>query len=379
MSQIRVIQPNQNHNINPQNIDTTTTNPVCKYCDSKAVVKFGTYKGVQRYWCKACNRKFKGDDTLFHMKVPPEQISAALSMYYSGMSINEIRTHFKQENGSYPSSKSVYGWIQKYTDMAVNSTKDYTPKVGNTWIADETYIRVDKSKANVENPYSKSRKAKWVIFWDIIDADTRFLLASHLTSTRNTQDAQALMEKAAKRAGKVPKVVVTDKLAAYLDGIELAYGADSKHKQGSPFDIENNTNLIERFHGTLKERTKVMRALKNKNTLQQFSDGWLVHYNYFKPHMSLEGKSPAEKAGINYQYRNWAEMIRQPVANQTSVQSLLTYRNKINNAYKIPKAKIASKAPRITKRTPKISKGVFTNKQGTILSNHSFRGSRRIG
>jgi putative transposase len=300
-------------------------------------------------------------------------------MYYSGMSINEIRTHFKQENGSYPSSKSVYGWIQKYTEMAVNSTKDYQPKVSDKWVCDETYIRVDKSKANVENPYSKSRKAKWVIFWDVIDSESRFLLATHLTTTRNKADAQAVMEKAAKKAGKIPKVVVTDKLGSYLDGIELAFGSETKHKQSSPFEIENDNNLIERFHGTLKERTKVMRALKNKQTLQQFSDGWLVHYNYFKPHMSLEGKSPAEVAGINYQYRNWAEMIRQPVAKQTSVQSLLTYRNKIDNAYRTPKIKTSNKAPRITKRTPKITKGVFTNKQGSILSNHSFRGSRRIG
>jgi transposase-like protein len=76
------------------------------------------------------------------------------------------------------------------------------------------------------------------------------------------------MEKAAKRSGKIPKVVVTDRLGSYLDGIELAYGAGSKHKQGLPFEIENNTNLIERYHGSLKDRTKVMRALRNKDTLQ---------------------------------------------------------------------------------------------------------------
>jgi putative transposase len=117
------------------------------------------------------------------------------------------------------------------------------------------------------------------------------------------------MEKAAKRAGKIPKVVITDKLGSYLDGIEMAYCSDAKHIQGKPFDIENNTNLIERFHGSIKERTKVMRALKNKNTLKRFMDGWLVHYNFFRPHMSLEGKTPAEEAGIKYENHNWADLI----------------------------------------------------------------------
>ena len=47
------------------------------------------------------------------------------------------------------------------------------------------------------------------------------------------------MEKATERADKTPKIVMTDKLAAYLDGIELAYGADAEHRQGSPFDVQN--------------------------------------------------------------------------------------------------------------------------------------------
>jgi transposase-like protein len=38
--------------------ETTTKTIICKNCGSEAVVKFGSYKGVPRYWCKACKRKF---------------------------------------------------------------------------------------------------------------------------------------------------------------------------------------------------------------------------------------------------------------------------------------------------------------------------------
>ncbi len=41
-------------------IRTTTKAVTCKNCGSEAMVKFGTYYGVQRYWCKVCQRKFKG-------------------------------------------------------------------------------------------------------------------------------------------------------------------------------------------------------------------------------------------------------------------------------------------------------------------------------
>ena len=29
----------------------------CKYCNSPNIVKYGTYEGIQRYWCKDCKRK----------------------------------------------------------------------------------------------------------------------------------------------------------------------------------------------------------------------------------------------------------------------------------------------------------------------------------
>jgi hypothetical protein len=117
------------------------------------------------------------------------------------------------------------------------------------------------------------------------------------------------MRKAAERAGKIPKVVITDKLAAYLDGVEIAFGADTEHVRSKGFTIQPNTNLIERFHGTLKDRTKVMRGLKNVESAIEFTDGWLVHYNFFRPHSVLGDKTPAEAAGLQSPYKNWADVV----------------------------------------------------------------------
>ncbi len=282
----------------------------CKNCGSEAVVKFGTYKGAQRYFCKVCQRKFKGDNALFHMKVSPEHISTALSMYYSGSSISDIRNHLKQEHGYYPSKHVVFEWVDKFTSLAAKQFQDVQPKVGDTWIADETVLELDKGIK--------------VWFWDIIDADTRFLLASRASLTRGTRDAEALMKAAYKRAGKTPKVVVTDQLRSYLDGVELTFGADTEHRQGSPFKVKSSgesTSQIERFHGTIKDRTKVMRAFRDMDTLIQFMDGYLVYYNYFKPNEALKGKTPAEAAKVEYQVKNWKDLSQLPVSKQTEIQS----------------------------------------------------------
>lgn len=196
---------------------------VCKYCGCEGVVKFGKYKSRQLYWCKTCKRKFKADDTTFHMKIPANRITSALNMFYEGMSIKAIRRNLQQEFGSMPSTATIYEWIQKYTQYATDSIRDYKPKnIGNTWIADETVLEIDGNNI-------------WM--FDIIDNKTRFLLATRITRSCTTRDAQMLIDKAIKTAGKEPKIVITDKLVSYLD---VRYGKDTEHIQGRPFAVENN-------------------------------------------------------------------------------------------------------------------------------------------
>jgi len=179
---------------------------------------------------------------------------------------------------------------------AVKRFDSYTPKVSNTWIADETYI-----KFNDKN----------YLLWDIIDFETRFLLASYLSPNRGTKEAEQLMKLASERAGKAPKLILTDSLAAYIDGIELTFGSETKHIQSSPFEKENDTNRIERMQGTIKDRTKIVRGFKSLETARIILNGFLIHYNFFRPHLSLKelppkgiDKTPAEVAKIKIPLRH---------------------------------------------------------------------------
>jgi putative transposase len=249
----------------------------CKFCGSKRIVRFGHYKYVQRWWCKDCKRKFVHNDALPGMKTPAIQVASALSSFYEGTPIRGIRRNIDQTFGNYPQNAAIYAWIQRFTQVAIDTAKDYHPTVGDIWVADETVLKIE---------------GKNVWFWDILDSDTRYLLASHISTTRTTRDAKALMEKAAERAGKAPKMVITDKLRAYLDGIELAFGAETRHRQAKKLVTSGGTQLIERFHGTLKARTEIMKGLKTRKSAQLILNGWLVFYNYLRPHEGLGGKSP---------------------------------------------------------------------------------------
>jgi transposase-like protein len=104
-------------------------NFVCKICGSKNLVRYGGYKDKQHWFCKDCKHKFTDNDALPEMKTPSGIIVQALSMYYRGMSINDIRDHISQTYGLYPSHSTIYEWIKKYSQIAINEANKYTPKV----------------------------------------------------------------------------------------------------------------------------------------------------------------------------------------------------------------------------------------------------------
>ena len=318
------------------------TSVTCKHCGSEDVVKYGTYKGVQRYWCKICQRKFKDDNSTFHMKVPADYVSQALAEFYTGSSVNDIRETLYQEHSYKPSKSIVWKWIIKYTDLAVEHFKDYHPQVGNVFVSDETMVDMD------------GQRKVWI--YNVIDERTRYLLASRIALSRTTHNAKMVMQEAQRRAGKTPSKVLTDANRAYDDGIEQAFGADTEHIKTRPVTSGDNTQRVERYHGTFKERVKVMRAFKDVETLMQFNDGWLVYYNFFKPHQALDNKTPAEEAGLKYDVKNWANLVRLPVSKETEVKShaeakTVTSKTKIS----LDKAFRRRRRPRITETRLRIT------------------------
>ena len=55
-------------------------------------------------------------------------------------------------------------------------------------------------------------------------------------------------------------------------------------------------NIVERMHGSVKDRTRVMRGLKAFESTKSILEGFTIHYNYVRPHQSLNGKMPAQAA-----------------------------------------------------------------------------------
>jgi putative transposase len=272
----------------------------CKFCgDWESVVQYGrTAKGTQRYLCQKCGRTFLDNRAKERMQYPIEVIATALNLFYESASLAKIQRQLSLSYGVSPDRSTIYHWIVRYSKKATKALSGVPIRAGSKWVADETMIRLKE----------KEGSKQW--FWDIIDDETRFLLASHLSESRGTKDAQILVERAARRAGKVPEVVITDKLAAYLDGIELAFGGETRHLPAKKLTSKDGTQIIERFHGTFKDRAKVLRSFMRRDTAKIFTDGWLVHYNFFRPHTALKGETPAEAAGAETPFKSWIDVVK---------------------------------------------------------------------
>ncbi len=275
-----------------------TGNPFCKNCGGTRVRKYGHYKGVQLYFCNSCRSKFRANDNLPGRRFAPVAVGASVAMFYEGNSVEQIRRHMAQIYDVEPSGATIYEWVTDYTNLAKANMKPHKANTGDTWVCDEMVLKVGGKKY-------------WN--WNVMDGDTRYVLATRISATRTSRDAEMVLKKARLAASRRPKFIQSDRLSSYVDGVERAFGAGVHHIPTDGLRATVNNNLSERLQGTIRARSKVMRGLKSQKTAQLVLDGWTIHYNHFRPHEALNGKTPGEYAGIEPPFKNWEDVARKDV------------------------------------------------------------------
>lgn len=283
---------------------------VCKFCGSERIVKRGfkkTQKGKkQRFFCKDCERRFVVNDGFEKMKSTPQTVTLALDLYFKGLSLRNIVDHFKQFYDVEVSHVAVFKWIKKYVKLMKEYVDQLVPNVSGIWHSDEMTLKI----RNLDN----HEKLRWM--WNVIDNESRFWLASKITEKRQTVDARNVLAEARNLAKIKPLAVVTDGLRAYQHAITKEFrtmkAPRTQHVRVPNIRNRSNNNMVERLHGTIRERNKTMRGLDSEPTAQTIIDGFRIYYNFIRPHMALNGKTPAEKANVGLELgkNKWLELIK---------------------------------------------------------------------
>jgi putative transposase len=263
--------------------------PVCEKCGSARVVINGCRRNqsgaVQRFKCKKCGLRFSGPKGFRKRRADPERIALALDLYFRGLSLRKVAEHLYQVYGLSVSAMTIYRWITHYSSLAAEWMDGQGAKVGDRWHVDETVVMV-----HGEPRY----------LWNVLDHDTRFLLSTHVSRGRSILNTRRPFQKAKQATKKRPKQIFSDGMLAYPHAIRREFGITgrpSPHVRVKSIHEQESNNVIERFHGTEKERFKVMRGFESLSGTSALAEGLRVHYNLVRTHQSLEA-TPGSLAGL---------------------------------------------------------------------------------
>jgi len=279
---------------------------LCIYCQSPLIVKDGVRHNsdgdIQKFNCKLCGRYFTINLGFERMKHSPQGITTAMQLYFSGESLRNTAKSLRLI-GVKVSHKTVYCWIHKYVRIMEAYLDQIKPQVSDTWRADEMYLKI---KGNPKYLYA------------LLDDETRYWIAKNVAGDKFSREApeyaSELFRQGKEVAGKKPLTLITDGLHAY----ELAYRREfyahqkpvTKHVEHVTWRGERGNEKMESFNeNTARSREKTMRSLKREDT--PILNGMQIYHNYVRPHEALQGKTPAEVAGIRIEGTNkWLTIIQ---------------------------------------------------------------------
>jgi hypothetical protein len=221
----------------------------CKFCGASSVVRYGfTQKYSQRYLCVECKRTFIDNAAPERMRYPTMVIASAITQFYGGSSLQDIRHNLEMEFNVLPDASSIYDWIFHYTRNAIAVLGMVKPAVSDTLWMHETLL---KARWSGESPLR---------ILDCLDNRSCFLLASYLSQRR----------------------------------LPAAAGCGRELKQ---------------MVRILNSRTRIVSGLTTQASASLVIHGWNIHYNFFQLHPGLDGVTPAEAAGIEPAAKNWKDII----------------------------------------------------------------------
>lgn len=283
----------------------------CLFCHSKNLKRFGIRHNqcgdIQRFLCADCTRTFSINIGFEKMKHNPKAITSAMQLYFNGESLRNVADSLRLLGGQV-SHMTVYNWIRKYVGLMQSYADKITPQVGETWRTDELFLKV---------------KGDLKYLFAMMDDETRFWIAQQVADNKGTSDVRPMFRDAIQKAGKKPKTLISDGASNFHDAFRKEmwsqFGEERSpdHVRDIRLGGEIHNNKMERMNGEIRDREKVMRGLKRSDT--PILKGVQIFHNYIRPHEGLDGRTPAEVAGIVVKGEDkWKTLIQNASRNQVA-------------------------------------------------------------
>ena len=148
------------------------------------------------------------------------------------------------------------------------------------WCADITYIPMARG---------------FMYLFAVMDWHSRKVLSWELSNTLDTGFCLGGLQKAVESTGAVPEIFNTDQGCQFtsdewsgrLNELGITISMDGKGRW-----LDNV--IIERFWRSIKYEDIYLKSYENGWELERGIESYMMHYNYDRPHQSLEGTTPEE-------------------------------------------------------------------------------------
>lgn len=279
--------------------------PKCPVC-GKGSFLHHDYTNYSRFKCnsKNCNHSFSvlkptsikaiSSEAINSIKTSFKRIRTniniivdALYLYFINNSSTRAISYFFADRYDFKISHvAIYKWIIKFAPIFKSIADKYTPDsltFSDEWHADETVINI---------------LGKRHYIWTLIDSETRFVIAYHLSPSREASEAFALFNYAKNKFGQPPSIV-SDRLPSYTFPVKSVF-PDAQHIKVQKFSDDITNNLIESFFSKFKAHHKAHRGLKSFDSVNNLLSAFFFFFNYIRPHGALDNLTPARVAGLAY-------------------------------------------------------------------------------
>lgn len=284
---------------------------ICAKCKGIDIVKDGvrhTKHGtdIQRYSCKNCHYRFAVNEGFEKARADPKVITAALDLYFKGISLRKVCDHVKQFHNIEVSHVAVIKWIRKFVRLVkpyVDSIE--SPHLSGVYHVDEMMVHVRKEQNGVGH---------YAWLWNLMDNTTRFWICARISQKREVADARAVFQDAKKIARK-PAAIIHDGLPSYDKAFQKEFFTKKNPRTLNIRSVsvrhEGFNSKVERLNGSVRDREVVMRGMDHRESAQELLEAMRIYHNYVRVHQGLNGKTPAEASGIKIEGRNkWMTLMQ---------------------------------------------------------------------
>jgi putative transposase len=218
-------------------------------------------------------------------RFPPEVISHTIWLYFRFPLSLRMVEEMLAARGILVSHETVRQWARKFGQGFANQIRRKLPSAGDKWHLDEVVITI-------------AGKRHWL--WRAVDQDG-IVLDVLVQSRRDQRAAKRLLRKLLKKQGRVPRVMVTDKLASYAAAKrEVMPGVEHRRHKGL-------NNRAENSHQPTRRRERQMKRFKSAGQAQRFLSAHDPINNLF--HLRRDHVTATQHRAARAQaFATWAEV-----------------------------------------------------------------------